>query len=70
MKECLFELLLILSDIYYLQAPIYVNKQIVVRDAVRISYGMGRMREMKPTYDVSLDWFLLFSWMIGFWFQG
>lgn len=55
MKECLFELLLILSDIYYLQAPIYVNKQIVVRDAVRISYGMGRMREMKPTYDVSLD---------------
>ncbi|XP_004287762.1 PREDICTED: bifunctional nuclease 2 isoform X1 [Fragaria vesca subsp. vesca] len=40
---------------YRCKAPIYVNKQIVVRDAVRISYGMGRMREMKPTYDVSLD---------------
>ncbi|KAL6222219.1 hypothetical protein ACLB2K_005611 [Fragaria x ananassa] len=40
---------------YRCKAPIYVNKQIVLRDAVRISYGMGRMRERKSTYDVSLD---------------
>lgn len=55
MQQCFFELLIILSDIYYVQAPIYVNKQVVLTDAVRISYGMGRMRDTKSTYDVSLD---------------
>ncbi|KAH0973604.1 hypothetical protein GBA52_025760 [Prunus armeniaca] len=35
--------------------PIYVNKQIVSTDAVRISYGMGRVRDTKSAYDVSLD---------------
>lgn len=37
------------------KAPIYVNKQIVVTDAIRISYGMGRVRDTKSNYDVSLD---------------
>ncbi|KAM1261520.1 hypothetical protein ACFX14_026752 [Malus domestica] len=37
------------------KAPIYVNKQIVLTDAVRISYGMGGGRETKSCYDVSLD---------------
>ncbi|KDP43707.1 hypothetical protein JCGZ_22334 [Jatropha curcas] len=36
------------------QAPIHVNKQIVFKDAIRISYG-GRVRGRKPNYDVSLD---------------
>lgn len=40
---------------YRCKAPIYVNKQVVLTDAVRISYGMGRMRDTKSTYDVSLD---------------
>ncbi|KAA3474518.1 bifunctional nuclease 2-like isoform X2 [Gossypium australe] len=38
-----------------MQAPIYVNKQIVLADAIRIGYGMGRVRDKKSTYDVSLD---------------
>lgn len=37
------------------KAPIYVNKQIVITDAIRISYGMGRVRDTKSTYDVHLD---------------
>ncbi|CAB4318246.1 unnamed protein product [Prunus armeniaca] len=37
------------------KVPIYVNKQIVSTDAVRISYGMGRVRDTKSAYDVSLD---------------
>ncbi|GKV44134.1 hypothetical protein SLEP1_g51349 [Rubroshorea leprosula] len=37
------------------KAPIYVNKKIILSDAVRIAYGMGRVRDRKPTYDVSLD---------------
>ncbi|OMO83441.1 hypothetical protein COLO4_22501 [Corchorus olitorius] len=37
------------------KAPIYVNKQIVLADAIRIGYGMGRVRDTKSTYDVSLD---------------
>ncbi|XP_048444314.1 bifunctional nuclease 2 isoform X2 [Pyrus x bretschneideri] len=37
------------------KAPIYINKQIVLTDAVRISYGMGRVRDTKSCYDVSLD---------------
>lgn len=38
-----------------MQVPIYVNKQIVLTDAVRISYGMDRVRDSKSAYDVSLD---------------
>ncbi|XP_059623407.1 bifunctional nuclease 2 [Cornus florida] len=37
------------------KAPIYVNKQIVMSDAIRIAYGMGRPRGAKCIYDVSLD---------------
>uniref|UniRef100_A0A2P2J9Y9 Bifunctional nuclease 2 n=1 Tax=Rhizophora mucronata TaxID=61149 RepID=A0A2P2J9Y9_RHIMU len=37
------------------KAPIYVNKQIFLTDAIRIGYGMGRGCGSKPTYDVSLD---------------
>ncbi|KAK9010974.1 hypothetical protein V6N11_043836 [Hibiscus sabdariffa] len=37
------------------KAPIYVSKQIVLEDAIRIGYGMGRVRDSKPTYDVLLD---------------
>lgn len=50
---------LILVDICSVQAPIYVNKQIVFTDAIDIGYGMGRVRDTKPTYDVSLDRYLL-----------
>lgn len=38
-----------------MQAAIYIHKQIVISDAIRIGYATGRMRNMKPTYDVSLD---------------
>jgi len=38
-----------------LQAPIYVSKQIVFTDAIRIGYGMGRVRNQKAIYDVLLD---------------
>ena len=34
-----------------MQAPIYVSKQIFVADAIRV----GRLRALKPTYDVYLD---------------
>ncbi|KAI4314701.1 hypothetical protein L6164_027584 [Bauhinia variegata] len=37
------------------KAPIYVSKQIVLTDAIRVGYGMGRVRDKKPTYDVLLD---------------
>ncbi|GMH14924.1 hypothetical protein Nepgr_016765 [Nepenthes gracilis] len=37
------------------KAPIYVNKQIVLTDAIRISYGSGRLHNTRPIYDVSLD---------------
>ncbi|KAA8532033.1 hypothetical protein F0562_006825 [Nyssa sinensis] len=37
------------------KAPIYVNKQIVLTDAIRIAYGMGRTWDAKSVYDVSLD---------------
>ncbi|OAY57618.1 bifunctional nuclease isoform X2 [Manihot esculenta] len=37
------------------KAPIHVSKQIVFTDAIRISYGMGRVHDRKTTYDVSLD---------------
>lgn len=36
------------------KAPIYVNKQIVLADATRISFGMGTMSN-RSGYDVSLD---------------
>ncbi|KAB1201773.1 Bifunctional nuclease 2 [Morella rubra] len=37
------------------KAPIYVSRQIVLTDAIRIGHGVGRMRGTKSTYDVSLD---------------
>ncbi|CAN8277724.1 unnamed protein product [Cochlearia groenlandica] len=36
------------------QAPIYVNKAIVLEDAIRIGYG-GRPQSTKPIFDVILD---------------
>lgn len=41
-----------------MQAPIYISKQIVLTDAIRIGYGVGRGRNSKPIYDVSLDRYL------------
>ncbi|KAF8043389.1 hypothetical protein BT93_A1656 [Corymbia citriodora subsp. variegata] len=40
---------------YRCKVPIYVNKQIVLRDAIRFGYGTKRMRDRKPVYDVLLD---------------
>ncbi|KAK9230832.1 hypothetical protein WN943_021062 [Citrus x changshan-huyou] len=37
------------------EAPIYISKHIVLKDAIRIGYGMGRAHRAKSTYDVSLD---------------
>ncbi|RYQ81180.1 hypothetical protein Ahy_Scaffold1g107169 isoform A [Arachis hypogaea] len=37
------------------KAPIYVSKQIVLADAIRLGYGMGRAHNKRPTYDVVLD---------------
>ncbi|KAE9612925.1 putative UVR domain, bifunctional nuclease domain-containing protein [Lupinus albus] len=37
------------------KAPIYVSKHIVLTDAIRLGYGMGRARNKKPIYDVLLD---------------
>ncbi|XP_039069604.1 bifunctional nuclease 2-like [Hibiscus syriacus] len=37
------------------KAPIYVSKQIVLEDAIRIGYGIGRVRDKKSTCDVLLD---------------
>ncbi|KAK8673331.1 hypothetical protein V6N13_111675 [Hibiscus sabdariffa] len=37
------------------KAPIYVSKKIFLEDAIRIGYGMGRVRDTKSTYDVLLD---------------
>ncbi|KAL4582789.1 hypothetical protein LXL04_007348 [Taraxacum kok-saghyz] len=37
------------------KAPIYVSKQIVLTDAVKIVYGVNKLRNKKPTYDVFLD---------------
>ncbi|XP_050241639.1 bifunctional nuclease 2 isoform X1 [Quercus robur] len=37
------------------KAPIFVSRQIVLEDAIKIGYGMGRTRDTKSTYDVSLD---------------
>ncbi|XP_038723518.1 bifunctional nuclease 2-like isoform X2 [Tripterygium wilfordii] len=37
------------------KAPIYVSKQIVFTDAIRLVHGVSRVRDRKPTYDVSLD---------------
>ncbi|KAI3710353.1 hypothetical protein L2E82_40131 [Cichorium intybus] len=37
------------------RAPIYVSKQIVLNDAVKILYGLNKLRGKKPTYDVFLD---------------
>ncbi|XP_057449228.1 bifunctional nuclease 2 isoform X2 [Lotus japonicus] len=37
------------------KAPIYVSKQIVFTDAIRLGYGMGGVLKKKATYDVLLD---------------
>ncbi|KAJ1403893.1 UVR domain [Sesbania bispinosa] len=37
------------------KAPIYVSKQIVFTDAIRLGYGMGGLHNKKATYDVLLD---------------
>ncbi|XP_027907425.1 bifunctional nuclease 2 isoform X2 [Vigna unguiculata] len=37
------------------KAPIYVSKEIVFTDAIRIGYGMGRVRNKKTIYDILLD---------------
>ncbi|XP_011022231.1 PREDICTED: bifunctional nuclease 2 [Populus euphratica] len=37
------------------KVPIYISKQIVLTDAIRIGYGVGRVCNSKPIYDVSLD---------------
>lgn len=37
------------------QAPIYVNKKIVLTDCIRLGYGTGRPRDTKSIYDVMLD---------------
>ncbi|GAB4848415.1 hypothetical protein Ancab_003112 [Ancistrocladus abbreviatus] len=37
------------------KAPIYVNKEIVLTDAIRLGYGVQRLHDTKPIYDVSLD---------------
>ncbi|RVW51644.1 Bifunctional nuclease 2 [Vitis vinifera] len=44
-----------LCNLLCLQVPIYVNKQIILTDAIRIIYGMGRARDTKSVYDVVLD---------------
>ncbi|XP_057492422.1 bifunctional nuclease 2-like [Actinidia eriantha] len=38
-----------------MQALIYVNKQILLTDGIKLAYGMGRIRDAKSIYDVSLD---------------
>ncbi|XP_039161628.1 bifunctional nuclease 2 isoform X2 [Eucalyptus grandis] len=43
------------ARLYFSKVPIYVNKQIVLRDAIGFSYGTGRTRDRKPVYDVLLD---------------
>ncbi|KAL8168377.1 hypothetical protein V2J09_009876, partial [Rumex salicifolius] len=37
------------------KVPIYVNKQVFLTDAIRISYRRGRVHDAKPCYDVLLD---------------
>ncbi|KAI3725853.1 hypothetical protein L1987_65649 [Smallanthus sonchifolius] len=37
------------------KAPIYVSKQIVLADAIKIVYKTGKLHDRKPTYDVYLD---------------
>lgn len=35
--------------------PVYVNKQIVLTDAMKIGYGSDRTHDAKPVYDVTID---------------
>ncbi|XP_020579102.1 bifunctional nuclease 2 isoform X2 [Phalaenopsis equestris] len=37
------------------KAPIYVNKEIVVKDAIKVVYGNWRSGSTRTVYDVSLD---------------
>lgn len=38
-----------------MQAPIYVSRDIVLKDAIKIVYGTWRGNCVKTVYDVSLD---------------
>ncbi|KAI4325412.1 hypothetical protein MLD38_030815 [Melastoma candidum] len=40
---------------YRCKIPIFVHKQIILTDAVKLAYGRGRIRDAKPVYDVTLD---------------
>lgn len=44
-----------INVVYKCKAPIYVNRKVVLADAIRIDFGTGRVRYRKPSYDVSLD---------------
>ena len=45
-----------------MQAPIFVSRQIVLEDAIKISYGMRKKRDTKSTYDVFLNKYCAHSW--------
>lgn len=55
-----------LMEICFQQAPIYVNKQIVMTDAIKISFATGRVRDSKSTYDVSLDRYQVYVVIFSF----
>lgn len=38
-----------------MQIPVLVSKQIVYEDAIKVSYGFGRVHERKSCFDVLLD---------------
>ncbi|KAI4331371.1 hypothetical protein MLD38_029562 [Melastoma candidum] len=40
---------------YRCKIPIFVHKQIILTDAVKLAYGRERIRNAKPVYDVTLD---------------
>ncbi|XP_022971524.1 bifunctional nuclease 2-like [Cucurbita maxima] len=44
-----------LNVAYRCKIPVLVSKQIVYEDAIRVSYGFGRVRERKSCYDILLD---------------
>ena len=55
--------------ICFVQAPIFVSRQIVLEDAIKIGYGMGRTRDSKATYDVSLDRYCVHIWGPYIWYH-
>ncbi|KAA0052933.1 bifunctional nuclease 2 isoform X1 [Cucumis melo var. makuwa] len=44
-----------LNIAYRCKIPVLVSKQIVFEDAIRVSYGFGRVHERKSCFDVLLD---------------